>query len=652
MEQYRAALGSKEVRCAYGRIHRTEKKGGLRSLVSKFENLSSSSKRINAGGGIHRELNGTGKLKGRSWRGVVGFKKNEKELQDDRSRSTHDNDPGEIEGTAKADGKKIKLCEESEDEKSVKSEDIPIVRGKKEGRKWLGGFGMKLEDKGTETPESVGGDHKTKIDIDMKLQSKSIPLPSEVRRESVVQMRIRMLEEAERPKQPRPVLNPKEIACNRVGSNSNGSVITPKATHAETSRGGTTGTERTGLPRTSQLSVEPSKSLGLERVAAISIHPSVSSITQPDSSPNVPTRVSPQIPAEGKTEVSPERGPQAARERRLGHPSEAQTLSLAARPEREAPPRRVAPTIRDRIHMFEAAKDNKAKGVAALFGVGASAALKRRINEEEQELEKERSRVVDEQQAEVEEPEPKIDASKRTQSAVNKYLGERKKSSASTQRSSDGKVDGKYVSAFAGWRRAKEGSNASSQTNSTASRDVKGTASKDKLLIPAQRKPISCPTTAAPGYVGPQATQQPWCSSAQQSSSQGGSGAHSEPLSDQSFGAFQDPLSPLTADTLPGTVDHRVAGIVDMLSEDDQRIIPRGVANGFVDIERVGRTKGVVWDESSEDEAGEETPLIVQSLVPLTEPKPLRQAEVNRMLKMCRLGRGRSEERGKGERGE
>jgi len=575
----------------YESLLKIEKQGGLKSLVSKFENLSLSSKKTTDVPKENNELTGIGVLKHRGWRGSIGLNKKEKKPQENRgTERVSENDP--LEKTRQ--DKKAENHEESHDEKSIKSQNKFIIRGRKEGRKWLAGPSEKFQDK-RETASEPNGEGHTAEDVDSKLKSPA----SDERRESFVQMRIRILEESKQAETP---------------------II---AEGSDDSRSGKEKAKsRTATP---PISSKPSKASNFQRIAASAGNEqSVSSAQSSAPKRKVLTKPPPPHLVKNRSEAGPVQRPEPdiPREHLPVHPSRAQLFSLAARPERGPRLNGIAPAIRERMRMFEAAQDNKSTDVVALIGVGASAALERRINGEGQEVQEKRRQVKiektadvekEEQQAKVKESSLKRDEDdiKGANSATSRYLPETKKSSISPQQDSGGKVDGRYMSAFAWRRQAKENTNARSQSSSSAT----------------QPNGLAEPGIADAKFAARQSAHQFSTSSLRRTLSRIRSGPRSKPVLHQSFDGASDP---------------RPSPPINRPHSDVQADI----------MERLGRAmeerKEIALDigedaKSSKDES-QARPLLVQSVPPLSEPKPLRLAEMSQLLRICQLRRSRSGE--------
>jgi hypothetical protein len=572
----------------YESLPKFGKQGGLKSLVSKFESLSLSSKKTTDVLKIKNKSTEIGVLKHRGWRGSIGLNKKEKSQESRGTESASENDP--LKKTR--EDKRAESHEKSHDEKSIKSQNGFIIRGRKEGRKWLAGPSKKSQDK-RETVSKSNGEGHTAEDMDSKLKTPA----SDARKESFVQMRIRMLEES------------KEAETPIIAEGSDGG-----RSEREKARSRTV---------TYPISSKHSKESNSRRVAASAGNQqSVSSSQSSTPKRKVLTKPPPPHLIKNQSKAGPVQGPEPdiPREHLPVHPSRAQLSSLAGRPERGPRLNGIAPAIRERMRMFEVAQDNKSTDVVVLIGVGASAALERRINGEGQEIQEKKSQVKiektadiekEEQQAETKESRLKRDDIKGASSATRRYLLETKKSSIASQQDSDGKVDGRYMSAFAWRRQAKEKRNARSQSSSNAT----------------QPNGLAEPGIADAKFAARQSAHQFSTSSFRRTLSRMRSGPRSKPDLNQSVDGASDPqpYPPISRSHSDAQAD-----IIERLGHamEEREDIPLDIGEDA---------------KSSKDES-QARPLLVQSVPPLSEPKPLRLAEMSRLLRICRLGRSRSGE--------
>lgn len=172
----------------YSNDERFRTDGALKLLVSKFESLSSSTRgevstSSNCREKTNREPYGVGKLKEKGRRTVVVLKKIMKGPHEEGSPTnpleTH---LGEAKGG-------LGFFVKNHDNRDSNGQTSPVVRSRKEGRKWQGGIEVKREAGDSQiSPFEANGDKKTGTEAGLKLKLKC----SGDRKESLVQMRIRL----------------------------------------------------------------------------------------------------------------------------------------------------------------------------------------------------------------------------------------------------------------------------------------------------------------------------------------------------------------------------------------------------------------------------------------------------------------------------
>ncbi|KFY81964.1 hypothetical protein V500_10927 [Pseudogymnoascus sp. VKM F-4518 (FW-2643)] len=539
----------------YYKLEQPGQEGTLKSLVSKFESLSSPSKNLNSREKASREQKGDGKdgkPREKGWRTVVVLKIRMKGSDEEQS-------PRNSSETHSADAKRLSPMNsgglgpfvKNRDTIDLKCQTSPIVRGKKEGPKWQGGVGVKIED----------GDSQTSLfDGNIKACTEAGPKTEHCgdRKESVVQMRIRLLEHSQGTQQKQKPTFPKEKTVVR-------SVTSPKV--------------------------------------SLKMH----------------------APCSATQKLETAAGDQQ-------EPTESQTFKVpfyrfGTRNSKEASPKSLAPIIRERMKMFET-RDGANVNLTALDG--PSACLRGRING----------------RGKVGWPSPATSQNK-TMSAFSKCLAERKRSRTGCM------VDGKYVSAFAFRRKAKETSSSTSWATTTASRESEPASLNGNSIKQTSSRPTNGTNGISSRYILQPLLEQQLNSSRLPISSSSTSESRANTISDWSYDSHEaSPLPPTEKSILP-----RSAGMTDTLPHARNIRATENIATTdgheqFASSQRIpqehaGRdntgSAGIrAWvdSESSDDEDGA---LIVQSVAKLREPKPLRITEVSSLAKICRLGRSRGD---------
>lgn len=614
------------------------------SLVSKFENMASGHKKEAP---MARQANGLSSgTKGRGWKGAMGFGKKEdnSRVSDIREEEGLHRERVDSMEFAKGMRKDEKLLErkvgvgkggKDGSEGSVKSQNSLIVRGKKEGRRLLNGLSGRVrgENKSGKGSGNSGN-----------------------RRESLVQLRVRALETVKGTKatKDRTSLLRDEVvpgpyrAPAPPGEGSESIDLTPTTTHTQDSSNGKGGRQRQKLQKPKPISSKPNKSSNLLPKADTTAKESIESNGSAKPERRVLTKKNPSSQARNRSEVSSDSVHDFEGDPRANRPSEAQVFSLAARPDHGAPRKSVAPTIRERITMFESAKATQSTSIVALLGAGATAALKRRIADEGAEdgaevkdneimkrVEYGRSeeKLQSPQMGTMEEPSLTSSADKErerkhSKSPISRYLDERKRSSISTQGSADGKVNGHYVSSFSNRRSGV----ASPETTRAVMAAVKATTPMKKSssfgLPPSTSSPAKMgmlrkapplsgrdSPTLTPGLQDMVMRRQSERNALSAATSRHTSrqpsphsmdghnsvGKHNQPLV-LTGGPVRRPHSAVPMElvappaapvgTPPGTVDERVAELIALAAEDDEPIISKGVAEDYQEIERLGSAIG------------------------------------------------------------
>lgn len=425
--------------------------------------------------------------------------------------------------------------------------------------------------------------------------------------------------------------------------------LTPTTTHTQGSSNGNGGRQRQKLQKPKPISSKPNKSSNLLPKAETTAKEFIESNGSAKPERKVLTKKNPSSQARNRSEVSSDSVHEFEGDPRAHRPSEAQVFRLAARPDHGAPRKSVAPTIRERITMFESAKATRSTSVVALLGAGATAALQRRIADEGAEdgaevkdneimkrVEYGRSeeKLQSPQMGTMEDPSLTSSTDrererKHSKSPISRYLDERKRSSISTQGSGgDGKVNGHYVSSFSNRRSGV----ASPETTRAVMAALKATtpikkssslgvpnstSSPAKLGMLRKAPPLSGrdSPTLSPGLQDMVMRRQSERNALSAQTSRHTSrqpsphsmdghnsvNKHNQPLILTGGPARRPPsavpmelVAPPAAPvgTPPGTVDERVAELIALAAEDDEPIISKGVAEDYQEIERLGSATG------------------------------------------------------------
>lgn len=555
----------------YYKIERSGQEGTLKSLVSKFESLSSPSKNLNSREKASREPNGDGKdgkLNEKGWRTVVVLRIRMKgSHEEQRPRNSSETHSVEAKRLSPMNSRGLGPFVENHDNIDSKCQTSPIVRGKKEGRKWQGGVGVKIE----------GGDSHAGTEAGLKFKRERCG----DRKESVVQMRIRLLEHSQ-------------------------------------------GTQQKQKPTI----------------------PKVKTVVRSVTSPKINLEMHAPCSATQKLETAA--GAQQ-------EPIESQTFKVpfyrfGTRNRKEGSPKSLAPIIRERMKMFET-RDGAHVDLSALGG--PSACLRGRLNDKGKAIHESGGEiflgtkgVVGEKHVKVGWQSPTTNQPNKTMSAFSKCLAERKRSRTGCM------VDGKYVSAFAFRRRAKETSSTASWATATASRESERASLSENSIEQTSSRPTNGVDSISSRHIlQPLSVQQSNSSRLPISSSTSESRANT--ISDLSYDSHEaSPLPPTgksipsrsvgMTDTLPHARNLRATENIAMANGREQFTSSQRIAQGHTRRDNTGSAGIRAWvdSESSDDEDGA---LIVQSVTTLREPKPLRITEVSSLAKICRLGRSRGD---------
>ncbi|KFZ16349.1 hypothetical protein V501_02267 [Pseudogymnoascus sp. VKM F-4519 (FW-2642)] len=524
----------------------------------------------------------------------------------------------------------------SHDNTGSKCQASPIVRGKKEDRKWQGGVGVSQT-----LLFEVNGDTNARIEKGFKMKAGR---PGD-RKESLVQMRIRLLEQSQKTRQNHKPTIPKEREFIRLGGhNSASGTVTGGKAGVQTRGSKETEGEEMGESHPHIASWDP-KSLGLAKPANCS---SVTSVTSPKV--NLEMHAAP-CSAKLKLETA------------AGSESEAQqesTKSLAFKipfyHRKKASRKSLAPIIRERIKMFESTRDSANANLAV--SDGPSALPRGQVNDKGKAKHASKGEifgvkeVAREKQVKVGRGTPATNQLNKTMSAFSKCLAERKRSRTGCM------VDGKYVSAFAYRGMTKETSASNSWTTTTESRESEPSSPNDKSIMQTSSRP----ETQANGIASRQQppSKQQSNPSRQPIPSSSYSGSRPSTLFDWSYGSYEASPLPLAigsissssedsmtqrrapTEPLPEAKNLRISDIIAMANGREQFAAHRRILQEHPARHNVGRAGIGAWvdSESSEDEDGT---LIIKSVAKLREPKPLRMTEVSSLAKICRLGRSRGD---------
>ena len=356
------------------------------------------------------------------------------------------------------------------DNMDSKCQTSPIVRGEKEGQRSHGRVGIKSRGSGSQISHfEVNGNKKGGIEAVFKLKTEIFGEP----KESLVQMRIRLLEQSHKSQQKhQPSIQRKKKVVRPEGSEDE-LTNTPMGINTDESRSSSKQRDGAGLHKPHpRLAPRPSKSLGLLKSAT---NNSATSVTSPKGSLEMHAPCS----AKQKLETTAGSGSKAERELIESPAFKVPFYRFGTRNRNEASLKSLAPIIRERVKMFESTRDGENVGSAALDGpsawpTGRKSKVTHKPGVAMFEGVKE---LMGEKHAKFGWPSPATNHLNETMSAFSQFLAERKRSRTGCM------VDGKYVSAFAYRRKTKETSTSTSWATATASRESESASLNSSLII-------------------------------------------------------------------------------------------------------------------------------------------------------------------------
>ncbi|KFY89061.1 hypothetical protein V498_06540 [Pseudogymnoascus sp. VKM F-4517 (FW-2822)] len=641
--QAKTGLGIPSCIGMYRTDERFGRDGALKLLVSKFESLSSSTRggfstSSNCREKANREPYGVGKLKEKGRRTVVVLKTIMKGPHEEESpRSSSETHLGEAEG---GPGFFVK----NHDNIDSNSQTSPVVRSRKEGRKSQGGLEVKREAGDSQTlPFEANGDKKVGTEAGLKLKTER----SGDRKESLVQMRIRLLEQSQKTQQNHQPTIPKDSKVIRSEGCNNELTNTATGSESDGLRSGSK--ERDGAELH-----EPHPHLASRHLKRLGLSiPATDSIAMSVTSPKVGFEMHAPRSAKQKLETAAESESEAQQEP-IEYPAfKVPFYRSETRNRKEASPKSLAPIIRERIKMFESTRDDTNVNLAALDA--PSTRFRGQIDDKGK-AESEpggkicggTKEVVGEKHAKAGWSSPTTEQLNKTMSAFSRCLAERTRSRTGCM------VDGKYVSAFAYRRRTKETSSSTSWATTMATRQSEPAGLNVNLIKQASPRPTNRTKGIISCHIPQPRSEQQSNASRLPISSSSTSESGPNTLSDWSCDSHEaSPLLPAAqlvpspsvytrtqccapADALPQARNLRVSDIIAMASRREQFADARRMTQEHTETDDVGTADS----ECSDDEDGT---LIVQSVARLREPKPLRIAEVSSLEKICRLGRSRGD---------
>ncbi|KFY19312.1 hypothetical protein V493_08023 [Pseudogymnoascus sp. VKM F-4281 (FW-2241)] len=468
--QAKKSPGMPRLNGMYNKVETPGKYGALKSLVSKFESLSSASWNSREAG---EQQTGVGKPKEKGWRTVVFLKKRTRRIEESAEASS-DTYFVEVKRMSPMNNGELGPFVKNHDNTGLKCQTSPIVRGKKERRK--GRLVAKREsDDSQAAPFDANRNLKADTEASLTLEVES----SGERKESLVQMRIRLLEKSHRTQQNCNNTIPKERKdsnyeaantgeCHRTGGLRRGIEgkvgAEPHKTHPHRAFRHSKPDIPMSATDNSAMSVRSPK-VSLEMHAACSVNQK------------------PETAARLKTEAQQE-------------PIEPPALKLpfyrlGTRNREESSLKILAPIILERMKMFESTILNE-----------PSACLRERINGKDKakhesggEIFGGVKEVVGENHVNVGWSNPTTNQLSKTMNAFSKCLAERTRSRTGCM------VDGNYVSAFAYTRSTKETSSSSSWATTTASRELESSCLNDNSTKPTCSRPITRENGIAPRHI-------------------------------------------------------------------------------------------------------------------------------------------------------
>ncbi|KFX92571.1 hypothetical protein V490_05314 [Pseudogymnoascus sp. VKM F-3557] len=613
------------------KIERPVKEGTLKSLVSKFESLSSPPRRKSS------EEKAT-----KGWRTVVVLKNGSKEPGGEGS-------PGTSLEIHLVEGKQVSAANSDvlppfvniHGNVDLECHTSPTIRSRKEGRKRHGVFGTERNNNGFQnSPFEVNGSGMVAAETGLELKTER---PGE-RKESLVQMRIRLLEQSQKTRQKYTPAIPKEKKTERLEGRDDGCTKMPIGTKTDYPRSGIKDRDGAELH-----TLHPHISSGHSKIPSF-LRAATSSSETSVTSPKASLEMHAPYPANQRHETTTEPESKAQQE-----PIKYPTLKVllyrfGAREKKEASPKNLAPEIRKRIKMFESTRGSENVSLIALDGPPAwfRGRKSKAKHEPRGEITGRIKEVVRENHVKVGWPGPPAADEVNKMSAFSKCLAERRRSRTGCT------VDGKYVSAFDYRRKAKQTSTSTSWATTTASGESELASSNDKSIIQIYSRPANPPNGVTSSHIPQHPSEQqtnPPCPPISWSSY---SGSRPHTISDSSHKASLPsaaqplPVPPESATTRPHllvsaslrAMNPQASEIIAKANGCEQYAASRGVAKGHMGQNNMRSMGAGGWVDSSDDEDGT---LIVQSVAKLREPRPLRMTEVSSLEKICRLGRYRGD---------
>lgn len=612
-------------------IERPVKEGTLKSLVSKFESLSSQPTSKNSG-----------EKAAKGWQTVAVLKNGSKEpCGEESSRTSLEIHLVEGKHVSAANRVVLPPFVNIHGNVDLECQTSPTIRSKKEGRKRHGVFGVKSNNNGFQSlPFEVNGNGKVAAETGLKLKTER---PGK-RKESLVQMRIRLLEQSQKTRQKHTPAIPKEKKVERLEGCDDGFTNTPRGTTTDGPRSGIKVRDGAELH-----ALHPQTSSGLSKIPGFPRAATSSSETSV-TSPKASLEMHAPYPANQRHETTTEPESKAQQEPIKYPPLKVLLYRFGTREKKEASPMNLEPEIRKRIKMFESTRGSENVGLIALDG--PSAWFRGRKSKAKHELRGEITggikEVVRENHVKVGWPGPPAADEVNKMSAFSKCLAERRRSRTGCT------VDGKYVSAFVHRRKAKETPTSTSWATTTASGESELASSNDKSIIQIYSRPANPPNGVTSSDIPQHPSEQqtnPLCPPISWSSYLG---SRPHTISDSShkaslsLAARPPPVPPESASTRPRllvsaslrAMNPRAPEIIAKANGCEQFAASRRVAKGHMGRNNTRSMGAGAWVDKSDDEDGT---LIVQSVAKLREPRPLRMTEVSSLEKICRLGRCRGD---------
>ncbi|KFY04016.1 hypothetical protein O988_01055 [Pseudogymnoascus sp. VKM F-3808] len=612
-------------------IERPVKEGTLKSLVSKFESLSSPPTSKNSG-----------EKAAKGWRPVAVLKNGSTELCGEESSRTS-LEIHHIEGkhVSAANSVVPPPFVNIHGNMDLECQTSPTIRSKKEGQKRHGVFGVESNNNGFQSsPFEVNGNGKVVAETGLKSKTER---PGE-RKESLVQMRIRLLEQSQKTRQKYTPAILKEKKVERLEGRDDGFTNTPTSTRNDGPRSGIKDRDGAELHILHpHISSEHPKSPSFPRAVTSSSETSV-------TSPKASLEMHAPYPANQRLETTTEPESKAQQQPIKYPPLKVLLYRFGAKEKKEASPKNLAPEIRERVEMFESAKGSENVGLIAVDG--PEAWFRGRKSKAKHELQGGISggikEAVRENHIKVGWPGPPTANQVNKMSAFSECLAERRRSRTGCT------VDGKYVSAFVHRRKAKETSTSTSWATTTASGESEPASPNEKPIIQIYSRPANPPNGVTSSHIPQHPSEQQTNSSCPPISWSSYSGPRPHTISDSSHkvslpsASWPPPVPPESASTRPRllvsaslcAMNPRASDIIAKANGCEQFAASRRIARGHMGRNNMRSMGTGAWVDSSDDEDGT---LIVQSVAKLREPRPLRMTEVSSLEKICRLGRCRGD---------